>query len=439
MKPQATENKRMHSIALRISRGFLLRLVFTLLAVNVLLAASALALSAYSLEKAALGDAWQADLRRGISVQGELPLMQKIASLEYSFALGDGEIHRVPIGPALRTAAWALAGLLAGEAILVVLQHRGSKRRVQRLMAPLRQMAQAAQEFSQARFDEAKFHTLEDAIDRLSVQSPNARLATGDSELSGLEEAVNKLINRMHEAYRQQIRFVSDASHELRTPIAVIRGYADLLTRWGKEDRKVMDESVKAIRDEADNMQRLVEGLLFLARGDAGRTPFTPVRVNLDELAAEAFEEYNLICKDHLWRNRSEGGVPAWGDEAMLKQALRVLADNAVKFSPPGSVITLRAYLDDQGMACLSVQDNGAGIPAADLPHVFERFYRSDPARVKGGAGLGLSIAKWIVDRHGGHIDIFSSEGVGTRFTLILPPAKETKETEAAPAAIALK
>jgi len=437
MRPAASENKRMHSIALRISRGYLMRLVFTLLAVNILMTVLGLVFGAFSLEKSTLGDAWQADLQRNITMQTDLPFPQRIQTLEYSFSLRGGETHRVFIGPALRNAALALAGLLFVEGMIVLLQHRGGKRRVKRLMAPLRQMAQTAQELSQTRFDETKFHTLEEAIDKLSVQSPGAKLSTGDSELSGLEEAVNNLMNRMHEAYRQQIRFVSDASHELRTPIAVIRGYADLLTRWGKEDRKVMDESVKAIRDEADNMQHLVEQLLFLARGDAGRTPFTPARVNLDELAGEAFDEYNLINKDHLWRNRSEGSVPAWGDEAMLKQALRVLADNAVKFSPPGSVITLRAFNNEQGMACLSVQDNGTGIPPEDLPHVFERFYRADPARVKGGAGLGLSIAKWIIDRHSGHIDIYSSEGVGTRFTITLPPAQDQAEEKQASPALA--
>ena len=428
MKQQAADNRRMHSIALKISRGFLMRLAFTLLAVNILLTAMGLVFGAFSLEKSALGDAWQMNLKRSVALQSDLPIPQRIQTLEYSFSLMDGETHRVLIGPALRNAAFALLVLFSAEGLMVWLQHRGGKRRVKRLMDPLRQMAMTAQELSRTGFDESKVHTLEEAIDRLSVQSPGAKLVTGDSELSGLEEAVNNLMNRMHESYRQQIRFVSDASHELRTPIAVIRGYADLLTRWGKEDRKVMDESVKAIRDEADNMQHLVEQLLFLARGDAGRTPFTPARVDLAELAGEAYDEYNLISKDHLWRNRSEGSVPAWGDEAMLKQVLRVLADNAVKFSPPGSAITLRAFINEQGMACLSVQDNGAGIPAADLPHVFERFYRADPARVKGGAGLGLSIAKWIIDRHSGHIDIYSSEGVGTRFTITLPPAPEKAE-----------
>ena len=225
----------------------------------------------------------------------------------------------------------------------------------------------------------------------------------------------------MHEAYKQQTRFVSDASHELRTPIAVIRGYADLLSRWGKDDRKVMDESVEAIKDEADNMQRLVEQLLYLARGDAGRTPFVPAKVNLSELVKEAYEEYQLINTNHSWKLRLDEGVYVYGDEAMLKQALRILADNAIKFSPQNSTITLRVFKDDKGFGCFWVQDNGEGIKQADLSHIFERFYRSDPARSRGGTGLGLSIAKWIVDRHQGHIDVFSAEGLGTRFTVNLP------------------
>ena len=424
-----SENRRMNSTARRIARGFLWRTVFTVLLINVLLLASSLALSAYLTERAALGELWQADLERNLTLPEGPVLTERLQGMEYAFSLRGGEVFRVKAYPLLSPIFRVLLPLLFAEALLILLQYRGARRRVMRLMTPLRQMAQTAREFSQAGFDEKKFHTLEDAIDSLSVQSPGATLKTGDSELAGLETAVNNLVSRMHDAYRQQIRFVSDASHELRTPIAVIRGYADLLSRWGKDDKKVMDESVSAIKDEADNMQRLVEQLLYLARGDAGRTPFEPRRVQLDELVRETFDEFQLIKGDFKWRNRSEGSVPAMGDEAMLKQALRVLADNAVKFSQPGSLITLRAFMDAKGRPSMSVQDNGAGIPKEDLPHIFERFFRSDPARVKGGTGLGLSIAKWIADRHGGFFDVISSKNVGTRITLTLPALPEAAES----------
>ena len=424
-----SEKGRMQSIARRISNSYLLRLLFTLLFVNLFLLINALGWTAYGVEKTALGSAWQADLVRGIEADAGLRGRAFLDSLKYTFAVKGQPAHEAALGPVLVTVSRSMAGLLIAEMALAFFQYRGFRRRTLYLMSPLRQMSQTAEELSRLRFDEQMFHNLEDAIKNLSVQSPTARLETGQLELLGLENAVNSLVARMHEAYRQQTRFVSDASHELRTPIAVIRGYADLLSRWGKDDRKVMDESVEAIKDEADNMQRLVEQLLFLARGDAGRTPFNPVKVDLRELIKEVHEEYQLIDKNHAWRLRADEPVPALGDEAMLKQALRVLADNAIKFSPPGSAITLRAFLDVSGRANLSVQDNGAGISKDDLPHIFERFYRTDKARSRGGTGLGLSIAKWVVDRHRGHIDVYSAEGLGTRFTISLPAYREDMET----------
>jgi len=425
-----SEGRRVRSIARRLARGFLLRLVFTLLLVNLLLVTSALGFAAYSLEKAALGSQWQANLNRDITADANLRGRAWVDGLRYHFALPGQPAHTVPLGPQLSILALSMNTLIAGEAVLAWLQYRSFRRRALYLLDPLQQMARTAQELSSLRLDEQTFHSLEDAIASLSVQSPGARLATGHSELSGLEAAINSLIERMHESYRQQNRFVSDASHELRTPIAVIRGYADLLARWGKDDRKVMEEAVEAIQGEADNMQRLVEQLLFLARGDAGRVPFTPTRVDLALLAREVHEEYTLIDKQHAWRLRADEPVWARGDEAMLKQALRILADNAIKFSPQGAPITLRAFRNAQGQACLSVQDNGSGISPEHLPHIFERFYREDPSRGRGGTGLGLSIAQYITQRHQGHVEVTSVEGLGTRFTLSLPPAGA--ETEAA-------
>lgn len=428
----SSQTKRVRSTARRIAHSYLLRLLLLLLVLNVVVVGSVLLYAAVDAEKTALGSAWQAQLVRRVDGDNSLPLVQRLQSVVYVFQLpGDAE-HAVAAGKLLTLLYRGMYSLLVAEAILLFFSYRGAKRRVMYLLTPLRQMAQAAQQFSDARFDEQKFHTLEDAIERLSVQSPGARLTTRDNELSGLETAINNLLTRMHEAYRQQIRFVSDASHELRTPIAVIRGYADLLSRWGKDDEKVMQESVTAIKGEADNMQRLVEQLLFLARGDAGRQAFSQKRVDLTGLARETHEEYALIDKEHTWRLREGGPVWALGDVNMLKQALRVLSDNARKYSKPDSAITLRTYTNEQGMPCMSVQDNGLGIAPQDLPHIFERFYRSDPARGRGGTGLGLAIAKWIVDRHQGYLDVTSLEGLGTRFTIVLPkPTPEQWEQSA--------
>ncbi|HPE16037.1 MAG TPA: ATP-binding protein [Oscillospiraceae bacterium] len=298
---------------------------------------------------------------------------------------------------------------------------------VRRRLRPLDDLAETARRLTNVRPDEGKFHDLEDAISR--IRAPDARLRTGDRDLQSLEEAVNGLLDRMEENYRQQSRFVSDASHELRTPIAVIQGYANMLDRWGKQDEKILAESIAAIKSEAEQMNRLVEQLLFLARGDSGRTPLRAEELDLSALMGEVYEEYRMIDEAHEWRLETPGApVTVRGDAGLLKQCARVLADNAVKYTPEGGVIRLRVRTED-GAPAFEVQDAGIGIPQKDAEHIFERFFRSDPARSRqsGGAGLGLSIARWIVDRHGGYFKVLSREGIGTRMTVVLPgpPAQD--------------
>ena len=324
--------------------------------------------------------------------------------------------------------------LLAGVLIFWLVQRlfRGviqtiGRRRVKAHMQQVTQLAQEARQLGeeaakrQAPKPAPKVDVLEEAIDHISP-TQNTRLHIGDPDLKGLEDAVNDLLDRMQAAYSQQTRFVSDASHELRTPIAVLKGYADLLERWGKDDPQVRDEAIDAIQAEAERMSRLVEQLLFLARGDSGRTQLRPEPLDLSELLREVFEESRMIAPDHCWVLDAPEPVPYTGDRDMLKQALRILSDNACKYTPAGKSITLRAFLNTDGRPCLSVRDEGIGIKAEDAPHVFDRFYRSDPARTRqsGGAGLGLAIADWIVASHGGHVEVYSWEGVGSRFTIIL-------------------
>jgi len=428
-----SENKRVRSISRRVNHSFLLRLLFLLLLANALAAGLAFTLHLLTFEKAALGPDWTIKLQRALSSSDSANWITSVKSAFYTMTDSAGAVHTLPLGSYLGDLGAAIGAGILVQLPFIIVMYIGFRRRTGNLLRPLRAMAATAQELSQIQFDERKYHQLEDAIESLSVQSPGARLSMGNSELTGLETAVNNLISRMHASYRQQTRFVSDASHELRTPIAVIRGYADLLARWGKDDAQVMAESVEAIQQEADNMQRLVEQLLFLARGDSGQGAFSPAPLDLAELVREAYEEYLLIDKNHRYRLRAQEPVPILGDEATLKQALRILTDNAAKYSPKGSIITLSCQENAKGEACLSVQDNGAGIAEEDLPHIFERFYRADPARGRqgGGTGLGLAIAKWIVDRHGGYFDVFSREGVGSRITVCLP--KEAPGAESPP------
>ena len=308
------------------------------------------------------------------------------------------------------------------ETLLILLQYRVGKDKARRLLEPLERIAQTAQELSQARFDPQMLHHLEDAIGTVSPLSPDAKVLTGDKELQGIEQAVNDLIARMHESYVEQSRFVSDASHELRTPISVIQGYADMLSRWGKDDAKVLEEGITAIQSESAHMKKLIEQLLFLARGDSGRNQTVMEPMDLCQMMREVYEESCMIHPEREWKLDAEDSVMVNGDAAMLKQTARILVDNAVKYTLDGQKISLRVRRKD-GAPCFEVQDNGIGIKQEDLAHIFDRFFRSDPARSRatGGTGLGLSIAKWIVDRHGGYFDVFSREEFGTRISVVLP------------------
>jgi signal transduction histidine kinase len=331
------------------------------------------------------------------------------------------------------TFALAVAGALAVTFILQLINWLNSclfgSIPIRKRLKSIDAIASAANRLSRGSFDEGKFRNLQDAIDHINTATPDAKLNIGDENLAGLESAVNNLIKRMHESYRQQIRFVDDASHELRTPIAVIQGYANMLDRWGKNDEKILDESIGAIKTEAEHMKVLVEQLLFLARGDMGRQNFTPEKLSLAEMLGEIHDESEMIDSKHDYRLSAEEDIKVDADPAMLKQSVRILVDNAAKYTPEGGIISLRLQKGTKNDACIVVQDNGVGISAGDLEHIFERFYRSDKARNSstGGSGLGLAIAKWIVERHEGWFSVVSREGAGTRITIHLPLPQEAK------------
>lgn len=245
------------------------------------------------------------------------------------------------------------------------------------------------------------------------------------SELRELALVINDMLDRMETAYDGQKQFVSDASHELRTPIAVIQGYANMLERWGKDDKEVRDEAIAAINKEAANMKELVEKLLFLARHDKQTLKMKSELVDLRALAEDAVRETRMIVKDREVTAGEMQDVSVLGDSASLKQALRIFIDNACKYTPPGGKVTVSCTRGGLG-ALLSVADTGRGIPAADLKKIFDRFYRVDDSRgAVPGHGLGLSIARIIAVSHGGRINVRSKEGTGSVFTLELPGMKK--------------
>ncbi|MDR1815920.1 MAG: HAMP domain-containing histidine kinase [Clostridiales Family XIII bacterium] len=250
-------------------------------------------------------------------------------------------------------------------------------------------------------------------------------------EVRVARDDIEEKYEKLEQAYAAQSKFVSDASHELRTPIAVIQGYANLLSRWGTEDPGTLKESVEAIRTESESMKQLVNQLLFLARGDNDTLAVDFQRVDLVPILAEVLREEDMIEEEHaLAAELPDEPVRVSGDAALLKQLVRILVDNAVKYTPAGGEIrlSLTTAVDaatDRFCARVSVSDEGQGIPPEVLPRVFDRFVRADEARTRhtGGSGLGLAIAKQIAERHGGRIEAVSREGIGSRFTVVLPLA----------------
>ena len=316
----------------------------------------------------------------------------------------------------------AYVGFLVVQGLISAISGAIWRGRVRQHLRRLTSIAEEARRLGQEAAAPKKVAHLQEAIGHIQPTEAE-RLHVADPDLKGLENAINDLLDRMQAAYSQQSRFVSDASHELRTPIAVLKGYADLLERWGKDDPQVRDEAIAAIQTEAGRMSRLVEQLLFLARGDSGRTKLNPSSLDLTDLTREVFEESKMIDPDHVWLLEAAEPIAYTADRDMLKQAMRILADNAAKYTPTGGEIQLRAARGEKGEVRIAVQDTGMGIRAEDAPHVFQRFYRADPARSRqsGGAGLGLSIASWILSQHGGFLEVYSWEGVGSRFTMVLP------------------
>jgi signal transduction histidine kinase len=295
--------------------------------------------------------------------------------------------------------------------------------RIRRRLRPLNELALKAEAISEVPLDTTKFEELEQAILKVPADGNGARISTGDEDLASIEAALNSLLYRMQKARMQQARFVDDASHELRTPIAVIQGYANMLDRWGKDDPAVLDESIKAIKHESENMKELIDQLLFLARGDNGRQKLSMVRLDLAEIMREVWEESSMIDPEHKYVIEDGDNCFILGDQAMIKQSIRIFVQNAAKYSDKGSTIKLTVKNED-GKIVYTVQDEGIGMAGEELSHIFERFYRSDKARnsATGGSGLGLSIAKWIVDAHKGTVEVLSRQEIGTRITVSFDP-----------------
>jgi heavy metal sensor kinase len=237
-------------------------------------------------------------------------------------------------------------------------------------------------------------------------------------EIGRLTMVLNQTLERLERLFHARQRFLADVSHELRTPLTTIRGNVDLMRHMGAAD----PEALNVVQDELERMTRLVDDLLMLARADTGGLPIQRVPVELDTVFLDVYRQVRSIERSVDVILREVDQVTVLGDADRLKQLILNLVDNAVKYTPAGGSVTL-SLSKANGTANIEVSDTGVGIPAEDLPRIFDRFYRVDKARSRnlGGSGLGLSIAIWIARAHGGDIRVESKVGVGSRFWVSLP------------------
>ena len=238
-------------------------------------------------------------------------------------------------------------------------------------------------------------------------------------ELKDLALTFNEMLDRLELYMNQQKQFVSDASHELRTPIAIIQGYTEMLQRWGKDDPAILEESINSLSQETANMKDLLEKLLFLSRSDKKTLKLTMEPFNLSALCHEVIKETGFIDDEHDILSKITEDIIISGDRGLIKELIRILMDNALKYTPEGGTITLGCNTSKQNII-LSIQDTGIGISREHIPHLFERFYRIDEARNKstGGTGLGLAIAQQIIKAHKAQISVSSEPNQGTTFLI---------------------
>ncbi len=270
----------------------------------------------------------------------------------------------------------------------------------------------------------------------ISIANLGERLAVSGSkdELHRLTETLNDMLARLDSSVRQMRQFTADASHELRTPLTLIRTAAEFSLRR-ERTREELTEAIRKILRECERTGTLVDSLLLLARADSGMDGLQFGPVDLCGLAHEARDQARILAGPAQIDVRAEipeSPIELIADEHALRRVLLIFLDNAVKYTPAGGVVSLKAGVKN-GEAFVTVKDTGIGIAAEDLPHVFDRFWRADKVRSRemGGAGLGLSIARWITERHGGTVTARSEPGVGSTFEVRIPGASAANSSGA--------
>jgi two-component system, OmpR family, sensor kinase len=246
-------------------------------------------------------------------------------------------------------------------------------------------------------------------------------------ELGHLARSFNELLERLEQSFERQRRFVADASHELRTPVAILRGEAEVALSQPVRPSAEYRESLTVLHQESQRLTRIVEDLFTLTRADAGQYPLTPRHFYLDELVADCIHSARTLAsaKQISLKAAAEEELSLFADESLVRRMILNLLDNAIKYTPRGGSVSIRCSKCD-GSYALQITDSGPGIPKDMQARIFERFVRADEARSRGendggGAGLGLSIARWIAEVHGGRLELTRSDEAGSTFTAILP------------------
>lgn len=275
-----------------------------------------------------------------------------------------------------------------------------------RLTSPIQQMVSTMREIDRS----GKLRKIE------------AKPEDDSAEMQQLVRAFNQMIERLDRTFARQKQFVADASHELKTPLTVIGSYAGMLKRWGRDDAAVRDEAIESIAREVERLQNLTKSMLTLA--DAEQEDWLNIEsFDLVPIVDELSEMMHVTFGRTVRVNAASGSVFMKGDRDKMRQLFVILIDNAIKYSKDSIDVTVSSV---KQMVRVYVTDKGIGIPENEIPYLFERFYRVDGARSRatGGVGLGLSIAKRIVDLHDGQIDVMSKPGHGTTIMLQFPHRK---------------
>jgi heavy metal sensor kinase len=268
----------------------------------------------------------------------------------------------------------------------------------------------------------------------INAESLGERLPTGNerSELGRLARTFNELLARLDVSFEQQRRFMADASHELRTPVAIVCGESEVALSQAARSSEEYRESLTILHEEGRRLTRVVEDLFTLARADAGQYGLSPVTFYLDETLAECVRAVRSLAAQHgIGLMHQHGGeeMPLRGDEGLVRRMILNLLDNAIKYTPAGGEVRVELAREGDGYT-IRITDTGGGIPEEARPHIFERFYRADKVRSRngGGAGLGLSIASWIAEAHGGRVALERSDKTGSTFRISLPSSTEAAD-----------